>query len=106
MQPNIVKDRSPVWRTRNPGCTVPGPYQHTSTRQSRNTSVDTTSPGWFLEEFPESYVAGELQDGKGNKIRGQGRIVVDSTTAHAVFVGKKRVLGGWVAAEVLQPWLI
>jgi hypothetical protein len=61
------------------------------------------SPGWFLEEFPESYVAGELRDGNGNRIPGQGRLIADSTTTHVVFVNKKRVLGGWLAAEVLQP---
>lgn len=61
------------------------------------------SPGWFLQEFPESYVAGELRDRNGNKIPGQSRLIVNSTTTHVVFVSQKRVLGGWLAAEVLQP---
>jgi hypothetical protein len=56
------------------------------------------SPGWFLEKFPESYVAGELRDGNGNRIPGQGRLIADSTTTHVAFIGKKRVLGGWLAA--------
>lgn len=61
------------------------------------------SPGWFLEEFPENYAAGELRNGNGSRIPGQGRLVTYSTTTHVVFVGKKSVLGGWLAAEVLQP---
>ena len=60
-------------------------------------------PGWLLEEFPESYVAGELRDGHGNRIPGTGRVIADSTTTHVAFIAKKRVLGGWLAAEVLQP---
>jgi hypothetical protein len=60
-------------------------------------------PGWFLEEFPESYVAGELRDGHGNRIPGTGRVIADSTTTHVAFIAKKRVLGGWLSAEVLQP---
>jgi hypothetical protein len=60
-------------------------------------------PGWLLEEFPESYVAGELRDGHGNRTPGLGRIMADSTTTHIAFISKKRVLGGWLAAEVLQP---
>src|SRR5580700_2896508 len=61
------------------------------------------SRGWFLEEFPESYVAGELRDGNGKRIPGQGRVSADSTTTHVVFVAKQRILGGWLAVEVLQP---
>lgn len=61
------------------------------------------TPGWFLQEFPETYVAGELRDGKGNKIPGQSRLTVNSTTTHVVYVSQKRVLGGWLAGEVLQP---
>jgi hypothetical protein len=52
------------------------------------------SPGWFLQEFPESYVSGGLGDGNGNKIPGQSRLIVDSTTTHVVFVSQKRVLRG------------
>jgi hypothetical protein len=61
------------------------------------------SPGWVLEEFPEGYIAGELRNPNGSRIPGQSRLVTYSTTTHVVFVGKKRVLGGWLAAEVLQP---
>jgi hypothetical protein len=60
-------------------------------------------PGWLLEEFPESYVAGELRDGHGNRITGQGRLIADSTTTHIAFISKRRFLGGWLSAEVLQP---
>ena len=60
-------------------------------------------PGLFVEEFPESYVAGALRDGEGNKIQGLGRLIVYSTTTHAVVISQKRFLGGWIAAEVLQP---
>jgi hypothetical protein len=152
-QPNILKDRSAAWRTRNRVCTVHGVQQQTLTRRSRNTNKDSAlhfgaglgartvslvflgvfsalapprlcfaqvqlptvnlgetnfedgfaSPGWLLEEFPESYAAGQLRDGNGNRIPGQGRLIADSTTTHLVFVSKKRVLGGWLAAEVLQP---
>jgi hypothetical protein len=61
------------------------------------------SPGWILEEFPEGYIAGELRNANGSRIPGQNRFVTYSTTTHVVFVSKKRVLGGWLAAEVLQP---
>ena len=60
-------------------------------------------PGWLLQEFPESYVAGELRDAHGNRIPGHSRLIAYSTTTHVAFVSKKRVLGGWLAAEVLQP---
>ena len=61
------------------------------------------SPGWILEEFPDSYIAGELRNGNGSRIPGQNRLVTYSTTTHVVFVSKKRVLGAWLAGEVLQP---
>jgi hypothetical protein len=61
------------------------------------------APGWLIEEFPESYVAGELRDGQGNTVPGRNRLITDSTTTHVAYISKKRVLGGWVAGEVLQP---
>jgi hypothetical protein len=61
------------------------------------------APGWLIEEFPESYVAGELLDGHGNPVPGRNRLITDSTTTHVAFISKKRVLGGWLAGEVLQP---
>jgi hypothetical protein len=61
------------------------------------------SPGWLLEEFPERYVAGELRDAQGNRIPGQGRVIADSTTTHVAYISKKRILGGWLSGEVLQP---
>jgi hypothetical protein len=57
----------------------------------------------FLQVFPETYIAGDLRNGNGNKIPGQSRLIVNSTTTQVVFVGQKRLLGGWLAAEVLQP---
>ena len=61
------------------------------------------APGWLIEEFPESYVAGELRDGHGNPVPGRNRLITDSTTTHVAFISKKRVLGGWLAGEALQP---
>jgi anthranilate 1,2-dioxygenase (deaminating, decarboxylating) large subunit len=61
------------------------------------------APGWLIEEFPESYVAGELRDGYGNTIPGRNRITTDSTTTHVAYISKKRVFGGSLAGEVLQP---
>jgi hypothetical protein len=61
------------------------------------------SPGWIVEEFPDSYIAGDLRNRNGTRIPGQNRLVTYSTTTHVVFVSKKRILGGWLAAEVLQP---
>jgi hypothetical protein len=61
------------------------------------------APGWLIEEFPESYVAGELRDGHGNTSPGRNRLTTDSTTTHVAYISKKRVLGGSLAGEVLQP---
>jgi hypothetical protein len=60
-------------------------------------------PGWLFQEFPESYVAGELKDSHGKTDPGKNRIVTYSTTTHVAFVSKKRVFGGWLAAEALLP---
>lgn len=60
-------------------------------------------PGWILEEFPEAYVSGELRDGHGNIVPGTNRLTADTTTTHVAFVSNKRVLGGLLAGEVLQP---
>jgi hypothetical protein len=60
-------------------------------------------PGWILEEFPEVYVSGELQDGHGNIVPGTNRLTADTTTTHVAFVSNKRVLGGLLAGEILQP---
>lgn len=61
------------------------------------------APGWLIEEFPETYAAGELRDAYGNTIPGRNRLTTDSTTTHVAYISKKRVLGGWLAGEVLQP---
>jgi len=60
-------------------------------------------PGWLLQEFPEAYVASELKDAHGKTIPGRNRLTAYSTTTHVAFVSQKRVLGGWLAGEVLQP---
>jgi len=60
-------------------------------------------PGWFIEEFPESYVAGELRDSHGNTVPGRNHLTTYSTTTHVAYISKKRVLGGWLSGEVLQP---
>jgi hypothetical protein len=61
------------------------------------------APGWLLEEFPESYVASELKDGAGKTVPGSNRLTVDSTVSHIVFASHKRLLGAWLAGEVLVP---
>lgn len=61
------------------------------------------SPGWFLQEFPDIYVASELRDASGKKVSGRNRVTSYSTTSHVVYILKTRVLGGWLAGEVLQP---
>jgi hypothetical protein len=60
-------------------------------------------PGWLLQEFPEANVASELKDSHGKTIPGRNRVTAYSTTTHVAFVSKKRVLGGWLSGEVLQP---
>lgn len=60
-------------------------------------------PGLFVEEFPESYAASGLWDGHGNRLPGRSHLIAESTTTHVAWITKKRVLGGWFAAEVLQP---
>ena len=60
-------------------------------------------PGWLLQEFPEADVASELKDSHGKTIPGSNRVTAYSTTTHVAFVSKKRVLGGWLSGEVLQP---
>lgn len=61
------------------------------------------APGWLIEEFPESYVASELRDGQGNAVPGRNRFTTYSTTTHVAYISKKRLLGGSLAGEVLQP---
>lgn len=60
-------------------------------------------PGWFLQEFPVAYVASKLKDSNGSAIPGSNRVTTYSTTTHVAFASKKRVLGGWLSGEVLQP---
>jgi len=60
-------------------------------------------PGWLLQEFPEAYASSELKDSNGKTVPGSNRITTYSSTTHVAFVSKKRVLGGWLSGEVLQP---
>ncbi len=59
--------------------------------------------GWLFQEFPDAYIAGELKDSHGRTVLGSNRVTTYSTTTHVVFASKKRVLGGWLLGEVLQP---
>jgi hypothetical protein len=60
-------------------------------------------PGWILEEFPETYVSGQLRDRYGNIVPGTNRPTAATTTTHVAFVTNKRVLGGLLAGEIVQP---
>lgn len=60
-------------------------------------------PGWLLQEFPDAYVASELKDSEGKTIPGSNRLTAYSTTTYIAYISKERVLGGWLAGEVLQP---
>jgi len=60
-------------------------------------------PGWLFQEFPEAYLAGELKDSQGRTLPGSNRVTTYSTTSHVAFVSKKRLVGGWLSGEVLQP---
>jgi hypothetical protein len=59
--------------------------------------------GWILEVFPEIYVAGDRWDSHGNRVAGTNRLTTYTTTRHVAFETQKRVLGGRLAAEILQP---
>ena len=61
------------------------------------------APGWLLEEFPGGYVADELRDSKGKTVPGSNRVTTYSTTSHVAFASRRRLLGGWLAGEVLLP---
>jgi hypothetical protein len=63
------------------------------------------TPGWFLQEFPDYYHADKLTDSQGNAVPGIGHLTAFSTTTHIVYVSQRQFLGGWLAAEVLQPWV-
>ena len=60
------------------------------------------APGWFMQEFPDFYLADELRDGNGNEVPGTNRLTTYSTTTHLVYISTDRVLGGWLAVELLQ----
>jgi hypothetical protein len=60
-------------------------------------------PGWFLQEFPDYYVADELRDNSGNKVPGDNRLTLYSTVTHVAYISTIDVLGGWFSVEALQP---
>jgi hypothetical protein len=64
-----------------------------------------SSPGWFLQEFPNYYEAGELKDSQGNTVPGSNSLTSFSTTTHVAYISQLRFLGGWLAVEALQPWV-
>jgi hypothetical protein len=59
-------------------------------------------PGWFLQEFPDFYLADELRDGNGNEVPGSSRLTTYSSTTHIAYISTDQVLGGWLCAELLQ----
>lgn len=60
--------------------------------------------GWFLQEFPESYVANEFKDSHGHTVPGTNHLTAYSTTTHVVFIsGKTLPGGGSFAWEILEP---
>ena len=60
-------------------------------------------PGWLLQEFPDAYAASQFKDSQGKATPGNNRITAYSTITYLAFISNKRVLGGWLAGEVLQP---
>ena len=58
---------------------------------------------WLLEEFPEASIASAVKDANGHTVPGRNRITSFSTTTHVAFISNVHTLGGWLAAEVLQP---
>ena len=64
-----------------------------------------SKPGWFLQLFPNYYHADELKNSQGSTLPGRGSLTAFSTTAHAAYVSQRRLFGGWLAAEALQPWV-
>jgi hypothetical protein len=63
------------------------------------------APGWILQEFPDFFDASQLKNSEGRTVPGTNHLISVSTTSHLVYVGEQRVAGGWLAFEVLQPWV-
>ena len=61
------------------------------------------APGWILQEFPDAYIADEFKDSQGKAGPDGSGVTAYSTTSYVAFISKKRVLGGWLAGEILQP---
>jgi hypothetical protein len=60
-------------------------------------------PGWLFQEWADATFGGKLKDSHGATVPGGSRIISYATTTHVVFVSKKRVFGGWLSAEAIQP---
>ena len=91
-------------------CLLTAPYVCSAQVQLPSVNLGETNfedafggPGWLLQEFPDVSVAGELKDSQGKIIPGRNRVTAYSTTTHVAFISGKRVLGGWLSGEVLQP---
>jgi hypothetical protein len=63
------------------------------------------TPGWFLQEFPDYYDADKVKDAQGNTVPGSNHLITLSTTTHVVYVTQQRFISGWLAFEVLQPFV-
>jgi len=59
--------------------------------------------GWLFEEFPGANVSSALKDSNGNTVPGSNRNTAYITNTHVAFVSNKRVLGGLLAGEIVQP---
>jgi hypothetical protein len=64
-----------------------------------------SSPGWFLQEFPNYYDADKLKASQGSTVPGHNRLAAFSTTTHVAYISQRRIFGGWLAVEALQPWV-
>jgi hypothetical protein len=47
--------------------------------------------GWFLEEFPSGYTAGQLKDSNGKTVTGSNRVTAYSTTSHVARSAKNSI---------------
>jgi hypothetical protein len=63
------------------------------------------APGWILQEFPDYFDASTLRDAQGNTVPGSNHLISASTSTHLVYVSEQQLAGGWLAFEVLQPWV-
>jgi hypothetical protein len=59
--------------------------------------------GWLFEEFADADISSQLKNSHGQTVPGSNRLTAYSVTTHVAFISNKRVLGGWLAVEALQP---